>query len=163
VLSRLAWARNRLRTRLTRRGLSCPRGCLPGVVFQELASKWVSPALLRSTVLAAIALAEGNELTNPALSAKAIALTNGMLRTMLLGKVISGGVVLLVLAALMAGAGTAAYHFGLPRSGTTKSSAPLESRDLVAVEKEIPLDRIPAVVSSAVKGEVPRSGHQGGR
>jgi RNA polymerase sigma factor (sigma-70 family) len=86
VLSRLAWARERLRERLTRRGLALPAGVLAAWLAQEGASA-VAPALvIGSTVRAALGLARGKAASAGVVSTRAATLMEGVLRSMFLTK-----------------------------------------------------------------------------
>jgi RNA polymerase sigma-70 factor (ECF subfamily) len=60
VLSRLAWARERLRARLTRRGLALPAGLFTAALGQDTLSAAVPPALARSTIQSALSFAAGH-------------------------------------------------------------------------------------------------------
>ncbi|HEY1858986.1 MAG TPA: sigma-70 family RNA polymerase sigma factor [Gemmataceae bacterium] len=82
VLSRLAWARERLRKRLTQRGVAFSAGALAASLMHEGSSASAPAALLDSTVRAATALASGKA----AASAHAALLMEGVLRSMFLTK-----------------------------------------------------------------------------
>jgi RNA polymerase sigma factor (sigma-70 family) len=116
VLSRLAWARERLRRRLTRRGVALSAGALAAWLMQEGAS--AAPALLiGSAVRAATGLAAGKMVAAAVVSARAAALMEGVLRSMLLAKLKTTATVC-VLAALM-GLGV-----GLWRGGSAAADPP---------------------------------------
>jgi hypothetical protein len=85
VQSRLAWARQRLRARLTRRGLVLS-GALPGAWAPETGAAVVPPLLVDATRRAALHVAAGAP-TAGLVSAPATALTKGVLRTMLWTKI----------------------------------------------------------------------------
>jgi RNA polymerase sigma factor (sigma-70 family) len=86
VCSRLDWARERLRIRLTRLGLALSAGFFATLLSQPAAAAVVRPALLSSTVKAAMVAATGEAVTAGVVSAKAVALTEGVLKAMLLNK-----------------------------------------------------------------------------
>jgi RNA polymerase sigma-70 factor (ECF subfamily) len=98
VLSRLAWARARLRAQLARRGLALSAGLLAGLLSPEFLSAAVPPTLFAATAQA----------LPGALSAQVIALTEGVLRAMWLTKLRAFAAALGVLAVLGA-AGLFAY------------------------------------------------------
>jgi RND family efflux transporter MFP subunit len=107
VLSRLAWARERLRVRLTRRGLAPSAAVLAAALSSSAARATVPPALARGTVEAALAFA-GVTSSAGAGAVEVISLANGVLRTMFWTKTLS--VTALVTALGLAGAaGVAAW------------------------------------------------------
>jgi hypothetical protein len=59
VVTRLAWARSRLRERLARRGLSAPAGLLAAGLLQPAGAAAVPPGLIDATVRASLLLAAG--------------------------------------------------------------------------------------------------------
>jgi RNA polymerase sigma factor (sigma-70 family) len=85
VLSRLAWARERLRKRLVRCGLALPSGALAVWLAQEGASASAPAPLIGSTVRAATGLASGKAAAG-VVSARAVILMEGALRSMFLAK-----------------------------------------------------------------------------
>jgi RNA polymerase sigma factor (sigma-70 family) len=101
VLSRLARARERLRGRLTRRGLAFP-AALVAVILAERAALAEVPALLvEATVRSAALFAGGQAVAAGATSARVAALARGVLREQLLAKLTKAAGVL-VLAGLVA-------------------------------------------------------------
>jgi cobalt-zinc-cadmium efflux system membrane fusion protein len=100
VCSRLAWARRRLRDRLTRRGLSpCPATL--GAALPPAAA----PAPLVRATVQAVMLFASRKAADGLLSTSAVALAEGVLRAMILTKVKTVALGLLVLAFLGLGAG----------------------------------------------------------
>jgi RNA polymerase sigma factor (sigma-70 family) len=83
--SRLEQARKRLRQRLIARGLTLPCGLGAFLLLEGAAGATVPPALIVSTTKAAIAVAAG-EAVSTVVTAKVAALTEGVLKTMLLAK-----------------------------------------------------------------------------
>jgi RNA polymerase sigma factor (sigma-70 family) len=124
VRSRMARARDLLRERLTRRGLALPAGLLGSALAAEAASAAVPPALLTSTVKAAMRVAAGEAVTAGAVSAGAVALAEGVARTMSLNKLTVIGTAALALGVASGGAGVVARQVGgrepapAPRSAT---------------------------------------------
>ena len=94
VAGRLARARALLAKRLTRRGVSLSMGSLALLWSEQTASACVPDSLLVSTIKGVIPSAAGQTAT---VSAKVLALTNEVLRTMLLKKLKTAFMVLLIL------------------------------------------------------------------
>jgi RNA polymerase sigma factor (sigma-70 family) len=80
VLSRLSRVREKLRSRLTRRGITLSATAFPAIVSQTAASAWVSPDLVASAAQSAVAFIIGN--ATRITSAHVLALTEGVLSTM---------------------------------------------------------------------------------
>jgi RNA polymerase sigma factor (sigma-70 family) len=93
VGSRLARARVMLAKRLARRGLAVPGGVLAAALSQNVASAGVPTSVVSSTIKAATLFAVGQ--TAGVVSVKAAALTEGVLKTMLLTKLKTATAVLL--------------------------------------------------------------------
>jgi RNA polymerase sigma factor (sigma-70 family) len=95
VLSRLARARELLRTRLSRRGLTVSAALVTTMLSQKETSAAVSASLVETTMKAAVIVAAGNA---PAgiVSAKVIALLEGALWAMWLSKLKTVGIMFLV-------------------------------------------------------------------
>jgi RNA polymerase sigma factor (sigma-70 family) len=85
ILSRLAWARQRLRTRLTGRGLVLSGWLLSAAAGRHAAEAGVPAMLMGSTLRAALLVADGQ--TTAVGSTQVAILTQGVLRTMLSIKV----------------------------------------------------------------------------
>ncbi len=96
VKGRLARARDRLRARLTRRGVALPVGALASALARE------APAadLMAATVGAAARLAGGGSLTAGIVSAHALILTEGVIRTMFTAHLKTGALALAATCAL---------------------------------------------------------------
>jgi RNA polymerase sigma factor (sigma-70 family) len=82
VLSRLAWARERLRGRLTRRGLTLPAGLVTTVLAEQAVAVEIPARLANATVQAAVMFGSGQAGT----VVKGITLAQGFLRAQLLRK-----------------------------------------------------------------------------
>ena len=78
VRTRIAWARNRLRDRLTRRGLALPAGLIGTWLVSSKASAGVPAALVKTTVAAA---------AGRAVAESVVSLAERMLRAMLMSKI----------------------------------------------------------------------------
>ena len=108
VLSRLSWARERLRKRLTRRGLAPTAALLAAALSSSAVRAVVPPALVRTTVEAALAFAAG---TAPAASVGVDSLANGVLHHMFWTKTLYVAA-FLVIVGLIGGAGVLAWQPG---------------------------------------------------
>lgn len=86
VKSRLARARERLQRRLLQRGLAPSLSLATSDLSSRAHATFIRPELLETTVRAATAFAARTDPTTGALSAAAVALTEGVLHTMLLTK-----------------------------------------------------------------------------
>ena len=111
VRSRLARARDRLRADLTRRGTAPPVALLPMLAFKRIS---LPKGLLGATVRAAIRLSARDAGEAGLVSASAVALTEGVLSTMLVSKFKMIAVILIAVAALTSGVGLCAYQGGEP-------------------------------------------------
>jgi RNA polymerase sigma factor (sigma-70 family) len=104
---RLARARAMLAKRLTRRGLTLSAGVLATALGQNLASASMPPTLLISTVKASLLMAAGHAVN---VSAKVLALSQGVLKTMMISKVKMVTAAVLALGLSIGGASWSAYH-----------------------------------------------------
>jgi RNA polymerase sigma factor (sigma-70 family) len=102
VSSRLTRARDLLRSRLVRRGITLPAGLFAGVLSQHAAQAAVPADLVHGTLQAALST------TPAAVSAQVALLTEGVLKSMIATKVKSVLAMALVLCAVTAGAGALA-------------------------------------------------------
>jgi len=109
ILSRLARGRERLRSRLARRGLALSVGGLATVLSQNAVSAAVPAALVSSTIQAAIPFAAGQAVAG-LVSASVASLTEGVLHTMFLTKLKFATAALLALATLGTGVGLFSYQ-----------------------------------------------------
>jgi len=107
VRSRLARARDRLRADLTRRGTGPDGALLPMLAFRKIV---LPQGLIDATVRAAILLSARDAGEAGLVSASAVALTEGVLRTMLCSKFKVTAVILIAVGALTSGAGLFAYQ-----------------------------------------------------
>ena len=111
VAARLARARKVLRNRLARRGLALTSGAAAAWWTEGEASASVLPLLTDATVQAALQLAAGRGAVG--VSTHVVALTEGVIRAMLLQKLKTLAGVMLAVILLCGGAG-ALYRFGGP-------------------------------------------------
>jgi RNA polymerase sigma factor (sigma-70 family) len=103
--SRLAAARKKLADRLTRRGLALSGGGLAVLLSQNAAPACLPARLVGSAVHAALAAAAGEAVAGGAVSAKAAALADGVMRAMVMSKVKNTALGLLLFGAVGAGGG----------------------------------------------------------
>jgi RNA polymerase sigma factor (sigma-70 family) len=120
VLSRLARGRERLRARLTRRGLALSAAGLALALSQNASSAAVPPSLVSSTLGAAIPFAAG-QAAAPA-SAAVVLLAEGVLRTMFITNLKALTAATLSLVLLGTGVG-AMVHAALARTTATHEVA----------------------------------------
>lgn len=144
VKGRLARARDMLRSRLTRKGMAFSSG----ILFLELARDaraTVPDSLFESTVRAAT-----SAVSRPAaaglISAQAAALSQGVLRTMLITQLKTMGVALLVAGVVTTGAGVLAYQDG----DTLQKDPAQKSPPVTQVKQATPADK-PAVAGETQK------------
>jgi RNA polymerase sigma factor (sigma-70 family) len=124
VKTRLNKARELLRTRLARRGVTLTAGLLAAHVLTTPAPA----ALIQGTIQAALSFAAGRAVVGGA-SAQALALTKEVLRTMLLSKLkLVAAAVLAV--AVVAGGGSLAYHV-LAVEPAKADNKPKEDKDAI--------------------------------
>jgi RNA polymerase sigma factor (sigma-70 family) len=105
VAGRLARARVLLAKRLARHGVTVAGGALAAVLSQNAASACVPAAVVSGTIQAATLFAAGPAAAADVLSAKVVALTQGVLKTMFLTKLKIATAVLLAVSAFATGAG----------------------------------------------------------
>jgi RNA polymerase sigma factor (sigma-70 family) len=129
ILSRLARARERLRVRLTRRGIALSTAALGAKLGQSAASALVPAPLASSTIRAALLTAAGNSATAAGVSLPVAALTEGVLQAMLITKLKTVAGVVLALGMLGVGGGALGYRTlagegnGAPKPGEPAAKA----------------------------------------
>jgi RNA polymerase sigma factor (sigma-70 family) len=123
VASRLAWARERLRARLTRRGLTLSAALAAAVLASNTSAEVLPAALVESTRQAAPLVAAGKSVTEVA-SAPVAAVTKGALQTMLWTKIKIVAACVLVAGALGVGGVLARQAAGPGTAGGQVGAAP---------------------------------------
>jgi RNA polymerase sigma factor (sigma-70 family) len=121
VLSRLAWARKRLRARLTRRGVTLSATLFAAALAPRETQTAVPQALMSFTVRAALLGAAGRAAAAAVVSPEVAALTEGVLKAMLPGKLKLAVLLLLAVGLVAVGAGLLAHRSGAaerPRTGS---------------------------------------------
>jgi RNA polymerase sigma factor (sigma-70 family) len=108
IATRLARARERLRGRLTRRGVTLSAGMLATLLLHNAAPAAVPVLLAPATVRCAVQITLGNAAGGGA-SATAVALMKGVVQAMFLSKIKVVGAALLAVAVVAGGAGVFSY------------------------------------------------------
>jgi RNA polymerase sigma factor (sigma-70 family) len=153
IHSRLSWARERLRSRLARRGLTLATAGLTALLVQNAASAALPTPLAETTLQAAFAYAAQS---TAGVSAGAVALTKGVLRTMFIAKLKLG--VAVVLAVLLAGgvSGLACYRVAeaaaYPPRATPATSGPLPAPAPAAEAPATRTIKVPSQVDGVLLG-----------
>jgi RNA polymerase sigma factor (sigma-70 family) len=109
LAARLARARTMLAKRLARHGLAVSGGMLAPVLAQKGGSAAAPASVMTSTIKAVASVAAGQTAVTGLVSAQVVALTEGVLRTMLLTKLKVKAAVLLVLGIAFCGIGSLIY------------------------------------------------------
>lgn len=110
VMYRLAWARERLRQRLQKRGVALGSVAAASWLSEPVASATVSGALAHSTIESALAFAAGKGVAAGIVSERVTNLSLGVLQAMFLSKLKIAGATALAFAALGAGTGVWTYQ-----------------------------------------------------
>jgi RNA polymerase sigma factor (sigma-70 family) len=126
VAGRLARARVMLAKRLARHGPAASGGALAVLLSQHVASAGVPSSVASSTIKAATLFAAGQTAATGVISAKVVALTEGVLKTMLLTKLKIATAVLL-LAGVGVGVGVALPHTRAQQTPTKEPERKKES------------------------------------
>jgi RNA polymerase sigma factor (sigma-70 family) len=117
LAARLVRGRKELARRLARHGLTVSGGVLAGVLAQQTASAAVPPSVVCSTIRAANLFAAGQAASAGGISVKAIALTEGVLKTMFLSKLKVATIVVLGVGLLGIGLGIYPSRAAAPPEG----------------------------------------------
>jgi hypothetical protein len=123
VGTRLARARERLRTRLARRGLVLTAGVLGTVLTERLGQAAVPARLVRASVQVAGLVLSGEPVTT-AVSASTLTLSEGVLHTMFMNKLKTIALVLVTLGVLGTGGGLMAYRAFASEAGDGNAGEP---------------------------------------
>ncbi len=128
VASRLARGRAMLAKRLVRPGVAVTGCSLAGVLSQEAASATVPNSVMISTIKALAVAAAGQAATTGLVSAKVAALSEGVVRGMLLTKLKIAIVIVLGLAVTLAGVGSARLRFHQMAQGAQDQEAATDEK-----------------------------------
>ncbi len=132
VKSRLARARELLRTRLAGRGMTVSVGALGAILAAH--SVTASAALVDATIRAALPFAASGVVAGGIASARAVALSQGVLRTMMLKK-LTFMAALVLATALMGGGGNLAYRAWAAAPGDVTKVVAAAPKDDATKEK----------------------------
>jgi RNA polymerase sigma factor (sigma-70 family) len=143
---RLKRARERLRLRLTQRGLAPTAGLIGALFGAEAASAWMPSGLVAATARAATRFAASKAAANGMVSAGVIALTEGVLRSMALAPLKLAASLALAVAIIA----TAGWVGARPE--TTLPAAPEQAR--VQVMDETPRAPVPAPPADVAQRDV---------
>ena len=142
VASRLTRGRALLARRLTKHGVTLSAGMLAGALMEGAAAASVPAALTANTVHAAALFALGKTAAASGVSAAALALTDGMLKTMLLVKLKVATAALLVVAALTTGIGAVAYYGADSDAANTQALATQHAVPVMPARSEVKADPV---------------------
>jgi RNA polymerase sigma factor (sigma-70 family) len=138
VASRLARGRALLAKRLAGRGVVLSAGALAAVLSQQASSAVVPTSVVSATIKAVRLLAAGQAAATGAITVKVAALTEGVLKSMVLTKVKTAIVVLLLAVAGLGGGGVL-YH--AKAAETAKARNPVEQRAQKQANSEASTDQ----------------------
>jgi RNA polymerase sigma factor (sigma-70 family) len=119
----LARARAMLAKRLAQRGVTLSGGALAAVLAHQAASAGVPYAVVNATIKAATLFAAGHGAATGMISVKVAALTEGVLKTMLIAKVKTVVGMLLAVAVIAFGAGLLCYGTAAGQQGDAKKNS----------------------------------------
>jgi RNA polymerase sigma factor (sigma-70 family) len=132
VSSRLARAREKLRVRLTRRGLALSAGLFAGTLSSHALAASVSISLIEATTKAGLALALGQGLAGSLVSMKVISLTQEVVHSMLLSKLKFAAVGIAAALAVGSGVGIVSYRTVAAQNQKTDPTQEERLRDELA-------------------------------
>jgi len=152
---RLARARALLARRLSHYGLSISGGALAAMLSEQAASACLSPGLVTTTTKAAVLMAAGQASLTGVVSAKVIALTEGVMRAMLLTKLKIATLVLLsagvlgVGVTLIPGRAQAQKQEETAKAEASKEAPPKEKQSKEMTEAQAELGKAQVEVAEA--------------
>jgi RNA polymerase sigma factor (sigma-70 family) len=136
VASRLARARTMLAKRLARHGVVLSGAAMAVMLSEKAAPAAVQPSVIAATIKAASSFAAGQAAATGAISAKVVALTEGVLKTVLLTKVKIATAFLLAAGMVAAGATSSSYYTFAAQEKTAKERDVPKSESTAAGERE---------------------------
>jgi RNA polymerase sigma factor (sigma-70 family) len=144
VGSLVSRARDLLRIRLTRRGLSAGAVALIAVLEPKLVSAAVPLSLEQATIQAAVSFATNRAATAAVVSTPAVDLARRALTTMTLNKLVLAGTLPVAMGVAVAAGG---YAAGMPRAVETRSQRPTVQENARNESARTPLPGLPGAVS----------------
>ena len=136
VAGRLARARAMLAKRLTQRGVTLSGGALAAVLAEQAVSAGVPPSVVSNTIRAASSIAAGQAAATGPVSVKAAALTEGVLRAMMMSKLKAAIAVVLVLGFIVTGATVLSGRTAARANQPPAAEAPMKTPEKPEKEKE---------------------------
>jgi RNA polymerase sigma factor (sigma-70 family) len=140
VATLLARARNKLRRRLTQRGVGLSVGIALAALTQSVRGRTVPLALEQGTVKAAMLFGAGQTLSAGALPTQAVALAKGVSKGMLMEKLKIPVAVLTMTVLMGAGAGVSVYRAGAPEPEVTEAAREAKPHPQDKSQERKPLD-----------------------
>lgn len=134
--SRLARAREMLARRLTQRGIALSGAALATLLASNAATAGVPGSVVTSTIAAVNVFAAGNAVASGAISARAAALTEGVLKAMMMSKLKAIVAVLLVLAFVVTGAAVLSSRTSAATGGQPAVQLPAKPVDRETPDQE---------------------------
>jgi RNA polymerase sigma factor (sigma-70 family) len=151
IASRLARARDRLRSRLTRRGLTLSAAAMAAAMTQHAGAVEVPTALIKTTGDTVSIQVSTTGTTVGVMTPPAVVLAEGVIKAMIVTKLKTGVVLLLALCLLGTGAGLAAWEAGA-KPGQGKNAVPATPAPADQAAKK---EAEPAPKTDAAEDKVP--------
>jgi RNA polymerase sigma factor (sigma-70 family) len=136
LAARLARGRIMLAKGLTRHGLAVSGGAVAAMLSQSAAAASLPPTVVSSTVQAGLLVAAGQAAAVGLISVKVAALTEGVLKAMLLTKLKNMIVLVGALSALVLGLGFSAYHGFAQQSANKNKTETVNLAAKAAADKD---------------------------
>jgi RNA polymerase sigma factor (sigma-70 family) len=154
IASRLATARTMLAKRLTQRGVALSGGALAAVLTEKVASAGVPTSVVSSAIKAASLFAAGQAAATGAISVNVAALTEGVMKTMLLTR-LKVVMVLFVVAGLTGAAGVIYRTQAAGQPNALRATERDDKRTQIAPKK-------PVAVAAAAENILQNAGFEEG-
>jgi len=151
VKGRLARARDLLRERLARRGLTLSAAALMGLLGEQAMAAPLPATLIDGTLKATALVVAGNALTAGAVSAEVIALSQGALHSMMVTK-LKMAALLAAVVALTVGAGVSVYQAWASQPEVAAAAGRVSDGQLVAAEEQAKDIKFETIAKAAMGG-----------
>ncbi len=135
LAGRLARARKMLAKRLTLRGIGLSGGGLAVVLADHVASACVPAPLAAATIKAATAIAAGQTVAAGIVSSQVVAITEGILKAMMLTKLKTMTAILLMIGVASSGGGTLARHTAAAQPRPDDNNKPVTAESKLDAER----------------------------